>query len=65
MSSHLVHPVSQVIDLPLTGLDDPLDVIDARAKIGQLTLQLRFLLQDKIKQAQMHQPTNSTEENAV
>lgn len=45
--SHLVHPVSQVIDLPLAGLDDPLNVIDARAKIGQLALQLRFLLQDQ------------------
>lgn len=45
--SHLVHPVSQVIDLPLAGLDDPLNVIYARAKIGQLALQLRFLLQDQ------------------
>lgn len=49
-SSDLVHPVSQVIDLPLTGLDDPLDVIDARAKIGQLALQLGFLLQDERKE---------------
>lgn len=44
--SHQVHAVSQVVDLLLTGLDDPLDVIDARAKVGQFTLELRLLLHD-------------------
>lgn len=36
--SHQVHAVSQVSDLPLPGLDDPLDVVDARAKVCQLAL---------------------------
>lgn len=36
--SHQVHTVSQVSDLPLTGLDDPLDVIDAGSKVCQFTL---------------------------
>lgn len=44
--SHQVHSVSQVSDLPLAGLDDPLDVVDARAKVGQLALELRLLLHD-------------------
>lgn len=43
---HQVHAVSQVCDLSLAGLDDPLDVVDARAEVCQLTLQLRFLLHD-------------------
>lgn len=42
---HNVHPVSQIIHLLFTGLDDPLDVVDARAEVSQLTLQLGFLLQ--------------------
>lgn len=36
--SHQVHAVSQVSDLPLAGLDDPLDVVDARAKVRQFAL---------------------------
>ena len=36
--SHQVHAVSQVGDLPLAGLDDPLDVVDARAKVCQFAL---------------------------
>lgn len=35
---HQVHAVSQIGDFPLAGLDDPLDVVDARTEVGQFTL---------------------------
>lgn len=44
LRSHQVHPVAQVCDLPLSGVNDPLDVVDARAKVGQLALELGFFL---------------------
>lgn len=43
-STHLVHLLLQVLHLPLPALDDPFNIINARPKIGQFTLQFRFLL---------------------
>lgn len=45
-STNLVHLLLQVFHLPLSALDDPLDIIDAGPKVGQLTLQLGLLLQE-------------------
>ena len=40
----LVHLLLEVLHLALAALDDALDVVDARAEVGQLALQLGFLL---------------------